>query len=189
MTDTTSRSLDSQRAEFKRNRFLAMPLAGLLVWTLLLIPGWLLPLPQAMLALFIGTGCIAYVGMALSKLTGEDFLDKTRPKNDFQALFFHGMAQAVLVYAIVIPLAILEPRAAPMGVGILAGLMWIPFSWIVQHPIGWWHAGVRTMLICASLVVWPDAQYVVVPLIVIGCYLFTIPVLEARWRRVTATHG
>ena len=57
MTDTAARTLDSQRAEFKRNRFLAMPLAGLLVWTLLLIPGGLLPLPQSMLALFIGTAC------------------------------------------------------------------------------------------------------------------------------------
>lgn len=180
------RSLDFQREEFSRNRFLAMPLAGLLVWILLLIPGYMLPTPQAMLALFVGTGCIAYVGMAVSKFTGEDFLDKTRPKNEFQGLFFHGMVQAVLVYAIVIPLAILDPRAAPMGVGILAGLMWIPFSWIIKHPIGWWHTGVRTVSICVSWFLFPDDQYVVVPLIVIACYLFTIPVLEKRWRAANA---
>lgn len=182
----TERSLDQQRAEFSRNRFLAMPLAGLLVWVLLLIPGVLLPTPLAILALFIGTGCIAYLGIGLSKLTGEDFLDKTRPKNAFQSLFFHGMGQAILVYAIVIPFAIIEPRAAPMGVGILAGLMWVPMSWIIRHPIGWWHAGVRTAALCAGWFLMPDHQYVVAPLIVIACYLFTIPVLERRWRRANA---
>jgi ethanolamine transporter EutH len=189
MTSDDGRSLEAQRAEFSRSRFLAMPLAGTLVWALLLVPGALLPVQQALLALYIGTGCIAYLGMFLSRFTGEHFLDKSRPKNVFQSLFFHGMAQAVLVYAIAVPFALIEPRAAPMGVGILAGLMWIPFSWIIQHPIGWLHTLVRTALITASWFLLPDQQYTVVPLIVIACYLFTIPVLELRWRRLNRAHG
>ena len=52
------RNLDMQRVEFGRNRFLAMPLAGLLVWTLLLIPGWLLPVPQAMLMEMSGADAV-----------------------------------------------------------------------------------------------------------------------------------
>ena len=183
------RTLEMQRAEFSRGRFLAMPLAGTLVWSVLLITGYLLPMPTSLLALYIGTGSIAYLGMFLSKFTGEHFLDKSRPSNAFQSLFFHGMAQAVLVFSIAIPFAIVEPRAAPMGVGILAGLMWIPFSWIVQHPIGWAHTLIRTALITAAWFLLPDHQYTVVPLIVIACYLFTIPVLELRWRRLKRTHA
>lgn len=185
----TPRSLDVQREEFARGRFLAMPLAGTLVWSLMLITGACLPMNQAMLALYIGTGCIAYVGMAVSKFTGEDFLDKSRPKNAFQNLFFYGMAQAILVYSIAIPFAIVDPRAAPMGVGILAGLMWIPFSWIIQHPIGWLHTLIRTTLITAAWFLLPEHQYTVVPLIVIACYVFTIPVLELRWRRLERAHA
>ena len=41
-----------------------------------------------------------------------------------------------------------------MGVGILAGLMWVPMSWIIRHPIGWWHAGVRT----AAVRFFPDGS-------------------------------
>lgn len=188
MTEPRDRSLEVQRAEFSRSRFLAMPLAGMLVWALLLVPGALLPTHQALLALYVGTGCIAYLGMFLSRFTGEHFLDKSRPKNAFQSLFFHGMAQAVLVYAIAIPFALVDARSAPMGVGILAGLMWIPFSWIIQHPIGWLHTLLRTVLITASWFLLPDHQYTVVPLIVIACYLFTIPVLELRWRRLNRAH-
>lgn len=184
MTSGNQRSLEVQREEFSRSRFLAMPLAGVLIWSFLLITGALLPMNLALLALYIGTGCIAYVGMAVSKFTGEDFLDKTRPKNTFQNLFFYAMAQAILVYSIAIPFAIVEPRAAPMGVGILAGLMWIPFSWIIQHPIGWLHTLIRTILITIAWFLLPNHQYTVVPLIVISCYLFTIPVLELRWRRL-----
>lgn len=184
MTSGNHRSLEVQREEFSRSRFLAMPLAGTLVWTLVLITGTLLPMNQALLALYIGTGCIAYVGMAISKFTGEDFLDKTRPKNVFQNLFFYAMVQAILVYSIAIPFAFTDPRSAPMGVGILAGLMWLQLSWIIQHPIGWIHTLVRTALITLSWFLAPNHQYTVVPLIVIFCYLFTIPVLELRWRRL-----
>ena len=74
------RSLDEQRAEYARRRGLAMPLAGLIVWTLIGIAGAFLPPTLAVWSLFIGAGFIAYLGMILSRFTGENFLDKTYDK-------------------------------------------------------------------------------------------------------------
>ena len=41
---------------------------------------------------------ITYVGMFLSRFTGEHFLDETRPANAFDALFFHTVAMAIVVF-------------------------------------------------------------------------------------------
>ena len=76
----------------------------------------------AVWSLFIGTGCIAYLGMTLSRFTGEDFLDKKKPMNVFDSLFLHCVAMALLVYAIAIPFFRVDYTSLPLTVGILAGL-------------------------------------------------------------------
>lgn len=180
---STVRTLEEQRQEFSRGRMLAMPLAGTIAWAVIGIFGPMLEVRQAGLLLYVATGSIAYLGMFLSRFTGEHFLDKSKPKNVFDALFFHGMAQAVLVYAIAIPFAIEVPSSAPLSVGILAGLMWIPVSWIVQHWIGWFHTITRTVLIVLAWYAYPAQRFLTIPWIIVGVYLVTIFVLESRWRR------
>src|SRR5438309_11929115 len=141
------RSLDEQRAEYARRRGLAMPLAGLIVWTLIGIAGAFPPPILAVWSLFIGTGFIAYLGMMLSRFTGENFLDKNKPKNVFDSLFFHCVAMALLVYAIAVPFFRVDYTSLPLTVGILAGLMWVPLSWIIQHWVGIFHTVARTVLV------------------------------------------
>jgi hypothetical protein len=117
------RSLDEQRAEYARRRGLAMPLAGLIAWVLIGIAGAFLPPILAVWSLFIGTGFIAYLGMMLSRFTGENFLDRSKPKNAFDGLFFHCVAMALIVYAIAIPFFRVDYTSLPLTVGILAGLL------------------------------------------------------------------
>ena len=124
-----SRSLDEQRREFASRRFLAMPLAGTIAW--LVVAGGSMLLPRYRhLVLFAATGAIAYLGTTLSKVTGEDFLDKTRPKNAFDSLFFHTVAMSLLAYGIAIPFFLVDPSSLPLSVGIISGLMWLPVSWV-----------------------------------------------------------
>src|SRR5207237_36196 len=130
------RSLDEQRAEYARRRGLAMPLAGSIVWALIGIAGAFLPPILAVWSLFIGAGFIAYLGMMLSRFTGENFLDKKKAKNVFDSLFFHCVAMALLVYAIAIPFFRVDYTSLPLTVGILAGLMWVNFSWHFQNWVG-----------------------------------------------------
>lgn len=177
------RSLDIQREEFARRRFLAMPLAGTIAWTAVLACGLLLPTRAAALGTFIATGMIAYLGMVISRFTGENFLDRTRPKNAFDSLFMHTVAMSVLVYAIAIPFFLIEPTSLPMTVGVLTGLMWLPFSWIIRHWIGLFHAIVRTVLVVAAWYAFPAHRFVVIPLVILAVYAVTIVVFESRWRR------
>jgi Family of unknown function (DUF7010) len=179
------RSLDEQRAEYARRRGLAMPLAGLIVWTLIGIAGAILSPILAVWSLFIGTGFIAYLGVILSRFTGENFLDKKKPKNVFDTLFFHCVAMALLVYAIAIPFYRVDYTSLPLTVGILAGLMWVPFSWIIQHWIGIFHAIMRTLLVTASWYLAPHHRFVVIPAAIVAVYAVTIVVLKLRWRRLT----
>lgn len=175
-------SLDAQRQDFASRRFLAMPLAGMLAWAAVAAGGAILPLGQAALALFVATGSIAYLGMFLSRFTGEHFLDRSRPKNAFDGLFFMTVAMALLAYGIAIPFFRIDATSLPLSVGILSGMMWLPVSWLIGHWIGIAHAVARTALVVAAWYVFPDARFVAVPLVIVGIYVFTIVVLERRWR-------
>ena len=178
------RSLDEQRLEFAHRRGLAMPLAGLIVWAAIGIVGAFLPPILAVWSLFIGAGFIAYLGIMLSRFTGENFLDKERPKNVFDSLFFHCVAMALLVYAIAIPFYRVDYTSLPLTVGILAGLMWVPFSWIIRHWIGIFHTVTRTILVTAAWYIAPHHRFVVIPAVIVGVYAVTIVILEQRWRAV-----
>ena len=184
LCDGRERPLEVQRREFTEGRLLAMPLAGTLAWTVIAIAGALLPMHQAAWVIYIATGMIVYVGLGLSKLTGEDFLDKSKPKNVFDALFFHCVGASLLGWGIAIPLALADGSALPLGVGILAGTMWLPMGWIIKHWIGAFHAIGPTVLLLVLHYAFPEDRYVAVPLGVVAMYLVTIPVLEHRWRKV-----
>ncbi|HEX5685180.1 MAG TPA: hypothetical protein VFY73_14250 [Ideonella sp.] len=177
-------SLDAHRAAFAQRRFLAMPLAGTLAWTLIGIAGALLPPAQATLVLYVATGCIAYLGMFLSRFTGENFMDRSRPKNPFDGLFMSTVGMALLVYSIAIPFALKDGSSVPLSVGILAGLMWLPLSWVIQHWVGLFHTLARTVLVLAAWLAFPAHRLTVIPAVIVAIYLVTIFVLERRWRRL-----
>lgn len=178
-----SRSLDEQRAEYRKKRFLAMPIAGTIAWFACGIAGLLMDSRNASIFIFVATGIIAYLGIFISKFTGENFTDRTRPKNEFDRLFFYGAGMAILVYSIAIPFFLKDHTSLPLTVGILTGLMWIPFSWIIQHWVGLFHTLVRTAAILVAWYALPSQRFVVIPFLIVAIYLVTIGILEARWRK------
>ena len=183
-THTNNRSLDEQRMEYAQRRFLATPLAGAIIWTIIGIGGLFLPPTIEVWVLFIGTGSIVYLGMFLSKFTGEDFLDKSKPRNSFDSLFLYTVAMALLVFSIAIPFFLIEFSSLPLSVGILTGLMWIPHSWIIQHWIGIFHSVTRTLLVLAAWYLFPDSRFVVIPAVIVIIYIITIAIFENRWRNL-----
>lgn len=75
-----NRTLEEQRIEFSNQKFLATPLAGMIVWAIIGVAGIFFSDFIAVWTIFIGTGSIVYLGLFLSKFTGENFLDKKKPK-------------------------------------------------------------------------------------------------------------
>ena len=177
-----NRTLEEQRIEFANQKFLATPLAGLLVWTIIGLVGLFFSDFIAVWAIFIGTGSIVYLGLFLSKFTGENFLDKTKPKNQFDTLFLYTAGQAILVYSIAIPFFLLDYTSLPMSVGILTGLMWLPFSWIIKHWCGIFHTLTRTVLVLALWYLFPEHRFVAIPFGVVLIYLITLFILSKRPR-------
>lgn len=183
---TEARSLETQREEFRRRRGLAMPLAGTLAWALIGLVGAFGTPFQAVMTLYIATGSIFYLGMALSRLTGENFFAKDRPRNEFDRLFMAGMLMCLLVFTIALPWAAQNHESLPLSFGVLAGLMWLPYSWIIQHWIGAFHAIARALLCVGAWYALPAQRFVAIPAVVVAVYLITIAVQEHRWRALQA---
>lgn len=176
--EAAPRTLEEQRIEFAKGKFLATPLAGLIVWAIIGTVGLFFSDFIAVWTLFIGCGSIVYLGLFLSRFTGERFLDRSRPKNEFDTLFLYCAAQAILVYAIAIPFFLLDHTSLPLSVGILTGLMWLPFSWIVRHWVGIFHTLTRTLMIVALWYLLPDHRFVAIPFGIVLLYMVTLGILR-----------
>lgn len=176
----TKRTLQQQRIEFANSSFMATPLAGLIAWSVTGVAGLFLPIQYVIWILFIATGSIAYMGMFISKFTGENFLDKKKPKNEFDQLFMYTVVQALLVYSIALPFFMVDYSSLPLTVGILTGLMWVPFSWIIKHWVGLFHAIVRTITVLLLWYLLPEHRFVAIPFAIVGIYVITIIILKSR---------
>jgi hypothetical protein len=177
-------SLDEHRETFVHRPFLAMPIAGTIAWLAIAIAGLFLPTARAAWAVFIGTGTIFYIGLIVARFTGEDLLGRRRPGNPFDALFMRTVVMAWLVFAVALPFFREDPTSLPLTIGILAGLMWLPFGWMIQHWVGTFHTVARTVLCLAAWYAFPGQRFVVVPLVIVGVYLVTIAALVTRWRAI-----
>ncbi|WMW80424.1 hypothetical protein RF679_17525 [Undibacterium cyanobacteriorum] len=178
-------SLDQQLASFRQRRFLAMPLAGCLVWFALIFFG-LFATPQTqVLATFVGTGSIVYLAMGLAKLTGERLkFQAKQQRNFFDTVLLSTVGMSFLVYAIALPFFMQNYRALPFAVAVLTGIMWLPMGVLMQHWVGYFHAIARTVLCTLAWLVAPEHSFVLQPVIVVTIYLVSIFALELRWKRM-----
>ena len=177
-----NRTLEEQRIEFSNQKFLATPLAGIIVWTIIGLIGVFFSDFIAVWSIFIGTGSIVYLGLFLSKFTGENFLDKSKPKNEFDTLFLFTVGQAILVYSIAIPFFLVDYSSLPMTVGILTGLMWLPFSWIIKHWVGIFHTLTRIILVLTLWYLLPEYRFIAIPFGIVLIYIITLIILNSRKR-------
>ncbi len=177
-------SIDAQLAAFRHNRFLTMPVTGTIVWTAIGAAGAILPTHQAVLATYVGTGMIFYLALLVNKIMGEDLLGRTRKGNLFDRLFLTACGMSFLVYSIAIPFHLADPSSVPLSVGVLTGLMWLPFSAMIGHWVGYFHAIARTVLVTTAWAVFPEYRFVAIPAIIVVVYLVSIVALARRWTAI-----
>jgi hypothetical protein len=175
-----TRTLEQQRIEFINRKFLATPLAGLIIWAIIGLIGIFFSDFVSVWSIFIGTGSIVYLGLFISKFTGEDFLDKHKPKNEFDTLFLFTAGQAILVYSIAIPFFLVDYSSLPMTVGILTGLMWLPFSWIIKHWVGIFHTFIRIIAVLTLWYLVPEYRFIAIPFAIVLIYIITLIILNFR---------
>jgi len=179
-----SATLEEQRRAFSGRPLIAMPLAGTIMWTIIGLSGIFFPDRITVWVLYIGTGSIVYLGLFLSRFTGDNVSFKDEP-NTFDHLFLLSTGMSLLVFAIAIPFFMADYSSLPLTVGILTGLMWMPISWIIQHWIGIFHAISRTVFVLASWFLFPELRFVIIPFVIVFIYLISIIVLRKRHQLLT----
>ncbi|MFD2165123.1 DUF7010 family protein [Thalassotalea euphylliae] len=184
---THNKTLDHYRDEFKQKKLMATPLAGTLVWLVLGIAALFFPPEQMIIPFYIGLGSIYYIAIGIGKLTGEDLLLPKEKRNPFDTLFLSTMIMSLLVFAIAIPFMQENFLAQPMALGILSGLMWFPLSWIIQHPVGIYHAVSRTLTLVVIWYVAPEHSFTLVPFAIVIIYAFSLVSLYKRWQKENST--
>ncbi len=179
MVDTL-RTLEQQKQEFKQKKLIASPIAGLIAWLIVGISALVFPERITVWVLFIATGSIVYLAMGISKFTGENYLEKHKPKNTFDKLFLLTVAQALLVYSIAIPFFLVDYTSLALTVGILTGLMWLPLTWIIDHWVGIFHSITRTILVLALWYLFPSHRFIAIPIAIVILYIISIIILMNR---------
>ena len=176
------KTLEQYRDEYKQKKMLAMPIAGCAVWFIIGILGMLVETQYLGLITFIGSGMIFYIGIGVSQITNEKLLVKKSERNPFDNLFLSTVIMALMGYGLVIPMAQLDHTTIPLSVGIISGLMWLPLSWTLQHPVGVIHTVTRTVSLVILWYLFPDDRFVVLPFAIVFIYLFSIYQLYTRWQ-------
>ena len=85
-----------------------------------------------------------------------------------------------LLWAVHIPLFLLDAAYLPLSLGVGLGLHWIVFSWIIHHPLGIVHACLRTVVVVALWWFFPMNPVGAVALGVVIAYAYAIYTLSTR---------
>src|SRR5688572_9746213 len=155
-------TLSELRASFGRSRMLSMPIAGAIAWSAAGVFGAILrDADSASIALFLCMPAVFPLALIISRFMGEDLFG-SQNRNELDQLFGFGILMSILVWGIAIPFWMIEPSSLPLSGGILAGLMWVPLSWILQHWVGLFHAVTRTILVVAAWFLFPDHRFIAI---------------------------
>lgn len=139
-------SLESLRADFLATTTRSIPLAGLICWASLGTAAiWLDPGTVGTLALYI-MAAILPLAFILDRVRGRNPFAGGRD-NPLTGLFLLSVLGIGLVVPIVVAAAqaASDPLLVVLGMAILAGVIWIPYGWAADDPVGVRHAVARAL--------------------------------------------
>jgi len=172
-----SNDLQQLRAEFLDTSTLSMPIAGILFWVAALVASrFLIP---SQLALFVGfgSGTVFPLGLAIDQLRGRKTV--ADPKSPITIMFLQSLALVLMMWPLVILSGSVAPGLVVLGGAILMGLVWIPYGWAADDPVGMRHAVARTIGCYGAYVLvpmpWKLTAVCAVPLV---CYGFSLVLLK-----------
>ncbi|MBS0657618.1 MAG: hypothetical protein JSR82_05135 [Verrucomicrobia bacterium] len=133
-------SLAQLRERFLATSTVSMPIAGLIVWSAI-----------GLAALFVSKSVVGWLAVysmpvimplafVLEKLRGRPPF--VRDDNPISKLFFQSIIGIGLLFPLVIGTAeaARDPNIIVLGIAILSGVIWIPYGWGADDPVGLRHA-------------------------------------------------
>lgn len=156
---------------------MSLPIAGCIAWTAIALIGVLLPFEQSVFIMLFSTGMIFPLSLLIAKVRKEIIFNN---RNPFARLMGASTGMVNLLWAIHIPLILKAPEFVPLTLGISLGLHWIIYSWIVQHSLGIYHSILRTMLVLAAWMFFPDNRITAIGLSITAVYILSIFQMSKR---------
>jgi len=171
--------LDSYRKDFEQsaNRSVSLPIAGAIVWLAVGLASTQLSARMGVLVLMIGSGVIFPLGLLIANLRHEALVSSVNPLAKLMGLC---VLMVNLLWALHIPLFLYATEFVPLSLGIGLGLHWVVYSWIVRHPVGIQHAILRSLLVVAAWMVFPETRILAVSVVIALAYAISISQMLTR---------
>jgi uncharacterized membrane protein YhaH (DUF805 family) len=144
--DSTAR-LKDLRADFLATSTQSMPIAGMIFWATIAVAAlYVNPLALAYMVLF-GSGMIFPLGVVIDLATSRK-MKRASTQNPVTQLFMQSLGLVALMWPLVIIAArrAHDPGLIVLGGAVLMGIIWIPYGWGADDPVGLQHAVGRSVL-------------------------------------------
>lgn len=169
-------SLRDLRRDFLASSTQSMPIAGMLFWAVVAIAALHLNPNQLSLLVLFGSGTIFPVGILIDRLT-QRRVTVASAANPVTQMFMQSLGLVALTW----PLIILAARQAHdanlivLGGAILMGILWIPYGWAADDPVGLQHAIARSLLSYVAFVYVPSPYKATgIACVVVLAYLYAL---------------
>ena len=139
--------LNDLRAEFLATSTQSMPIAGIVYWSVVAVAALYLSPQQLAYLVGFGSGTIFPLGILIDFLRGRK-IKRASSDNPVTQLFLQSLGLVVLVWPLVLIAAFLahDANLIVLGGAILMGIIWIPYGWAADDPVGLQHAIGRSVL-------------------------------------------
>lgn len=176
MNATAAAPLHDLRAEFLAGTTRSMPVAGMIFWAVIGIAALYVTPGRLGFMVLVGSGMIFPLGVLIDRLTGRR-MKRSSAGNPVTQLFMRSLGLVVLTWPLVIiaARAATDPNIIVLGGALLMGIIWIPYGWAADDPVGLEHAIGRSIGCYAAYLLAP-APYVATAIsaAVILAYLYTL---------------
>jgi len=173
--DSTTR-LNDLRADFLATSTQSMPIAGILYWAVVAVAALRVTPQQLAYIVGFGSGTIFPLGILIDRLRGRT-ISRADSSNPVTQMFLQSLAVVALLWPLVL-IAAFQAHSANLivlGGAILMGIIWVPWGWAANDPVGLRHAIARCILSYACFLFVP-APYTAtaISIAVLLCYLYSL---------------
>jgi hypothetical protein len=162
--------LSELRRDFLITSTQSMPIAGMIFWAVAAALSRILTPVQLAYFVGFGSGTVFPLGLLIDRIRGRPML-QGKSSNPVVSMFLQCLAIVGMLWPLVIIAAIGRPSLVVLGGAILMGLVWVPYGWAADDPVGMRHALARTIsCYVVYLLLPPSVRVTAVCVVVLLCY-------------------
>jgi hypothetical protein len=146
----------------------------MIFWAAAALAWMLLPAKLAAVGVAFSSGLIFPLAVLIDRLRGRRLM-ATGTKNPLSAMFLQSTIMIGLLWPLVIIAGMDKPAIIILGAAILTGIVWIPYGWAADDPVGMRHAIARVVLCYLAYLFVPMAYVgVAIAAAVLVCYGYSM---------------